>query len=136
MTSYEKNRSERSREGKLPIKRQTYFHTLHIVIYDLLSSKCNARNKICQLNLFKPLSILLLDRMLRLKSYMKHADNINFRQVQSSNPCLEYTGNIAPCRRNHLLKCTSFPAVETGNMLSEKVASFAKRNLLCQLFQF
>ena len=94
-------------------------------------------NFFLKLNLFKPLAISLLDRMLRLKSYMKHAGNINFRQVQSSNPCLEYTvHNIAPCRRNHLLKCTSFPAVETGNMLSEKVASFAKRNLLCQRFQF
>ena len=37
--------------------------------------------------------------------------------------CLEYTRNIAPCRRSHLLKYTSFSAVETGNMLSEEVAS-------------
>ena len=30
----------------------------------------------------------LLEKMLSLKSYMKHADNINFRQVQSSNTVL------------------------------------------------
>ena len=30
----------------------------------------------------------------------------------------------------------NFPAVETENMLSEEVASFAERNLLCQCFQF
>ena len=88
MTNYEKNRSERSIKGKLPMNRQR-----HIVIHDLLLSKCNARNKIWQktifvlkLNIFKPLAISLLEKMLSLKSYMKHADNINFRQVQSSNP--------------------------------------------------
>ena len=64
-----------------------------IVIHDLLLSKCNTRNKIWQktifvlkLNIFKPLAISLLEKMLSLKSYMKHVDNINFRQVQSSDP--------------------------------------------------
>ena len=49
---------------------------------------------------------------------------------------LVYTGNIAPCCRCHLLKCMNFPAVETGNMLSEDDASFSERNLLCQHFRF
>ena len=46
-------------------------------------------NKICRKTIFFYLNlmeILLYDKMLSFKLYMKHADNINFRQVQSSNP--------------------------------------------------
>ena len=46
--------------------------------------------------------------------------------------CLEYTGNIAPCRRSHLLKYTSFPAVETGNIGGSCIIPWCKDKQLCK----
>ena len=88
----------------------TNFHTVSFIIWTPLWTKCASAAAILS--------------------------NISADAKFSTWLCLEYAGNFAPCCGSHLLKCTNFPAVETVNMLSGKVASFAKGNLQCQHFQF
>ena len=90
-----------------------------------------------KLNLFKPLAILLLDRMLRLKSYMKHADNINFRQVQSSNPLSWVHWQYCTLSSQSFTKMYEFPsrrdrkhAIEEGCIICQEESAVPALSVL------
>ena len=110
----------------------------HMCMYTYYSTWVKHKFTVCLFFFFRP--NIYLDQSFQLwlicRSRTIDLQLSNRPHVLSIVLFLEYTGNIAPCCRSHSSKCMTFPAVENENVLSEEVASFSERNLLCQHFQF